>query len=347
MSGVAVTGPSEDRSEVPSGVPSPSPLTSEVQSGPRRLRGVVGSGALGVAWDSVLVDGHRVRYGVTGSGPAALFLHGWGLRPNAYRRPIEAMGAAGCRVYAPALPGFGGTRELDPERRTFAGYARWVAHFLDAVGVADVALVAGHSFGGGVGTAFVYDQPSRASSLLLVNAVGSPTWALFPNEVRTMVQRPMWDWGRHMSTDLLHSPHLVRLLPTLLEDFVPNLLQNPLGMFRTGEVIRRADLVKEVTTIARRGIPVTVAWSDRDRLVSRSAFDELRRAAGVDGIVVEGSHAWLIAHPQLFGELAISALVDSRASASGRRRHPPERRLGPLSPPERRLGPGPALEGQL
>src|SRR5271163_741312 len=98
-------------------------------------------GASGPVWDSVEVDGHRVRYGVTGTGPAALFLHGWGLRPNGYRRPIRAMGAAGCRVYAPALPGFGGTHELEPERRTFAGYAQWVGHFLDAVGVREVALV--------------------------------------------------------------------------------------------------------------------------------------------------------------------------------------------------------------
>jgi hypothetical protein len=101
------------------------------------------------------------------------------------------------------------------------------------------------------------------------------------------------------------------LLPTLLEDFIPNLIQNPFGMFRTGEFIRRADLVREVGTIAGRGTPVSVAWSDRDGLVPRSAFDDLRRAAGVDGIVVEGSHAWLIADPRRFGELAISALVDS------------------------------------
>ena len=105
------------------------------------------------------------------------------------------------------------------------------------------------------------------------------------------------------------------MLPTLLEDFVPNLLCNPLGMFRTGEVIRRADLVAEVRAIAARGIPVSVAWSDRDGLVPRSAFDDLRRAAGVEGVVVEGAHAWLIAEPDAFGELAISALVDARRSS--------------------------------
>jgi pimeloyl-ACP methyl ester carboxylesterase len=267
-------------------------------------------------WDTVEVAGDRVKYAVCGSGPAALFLHGWGLRPNAYRRPIQAMARAGCRVYAPSLPGFGGTRELETDQRTFGGYAVWLGRFLDAVGEDTAAVVAGHSFGGGVATAFTYEEPWRVSSLLLANAIGSPTWALFPNEVRTMVQRPFWDWGRHFSTDLLNSPGSLRLLPMLLEDFIPNLVGNPLGMFRTGEFIRRADLVREVRAIAHWGIPVTVVWSDRDRLVPRSAFDELRHAAGVDGVVVDGAHAWLIADPGRFGEVAISALVDSGALTS-------------------------------
>ncbi len=283
-----------------------------VVAGPDEWR-APGRARPGIRWDRVEVDGNRVSYGVCGTGPAALFLHGWGLRPNAYRAPIRAMAAAGCRVYAPALPGFGGTRELPSEQRTFAGYATWVGRFLDAVEQREVAVAAGHSFGGGVATAFAYEQPWRVSAVLLANAIGSPTWALFPNEVRTMVQRPFWDWGRHLSTDLFHSPRLLRLLPVLLEDFIPNLVSNPLGMFRTGEFIRRADLVREVRAIARWGIPVTVVWSDRDGLVPRSAFDDLRHAAGVDGVVVEGAHAWLIADPSVFGELAISALVDSGA----------------------------------
>jgi pimeloyl-ACP methyl ester carboxylesterase len=264
-------------------------------------------------WHRVEVDGSPVHYGVCGSGPASLFLHGWGLRPNGYRRPVRAMARAGCRVFAPALPGFGGTRELTADRRTFTGYGQWVGRFLDAVGEDEVAVVAGHSFGGGVATAFTYEEPWRVSSLLLANAIGSPTWALFPNEVRTMVQRPFWDWGRHFTTDLLNSPASLRLLPLMLEDLIPNLVSNPLGMFRTGDFIRRADLVREVRAIARWGIPVTVAWSDRDRLVPRSAFDDLRHAAGVAGVVRDGAHAWLIADPEGFGELAISALVDSGA----------------------------------
>jgi len=281
---------------------------------PRRTAPEAGSRAgatCTLEWRDVTVDGHRVAYGVAGSGPAALFLHGWGLRPNSYRRPLLSMATAGCRVFAPAMPGFGGTHELEVSERSFDGYGRWVGRFLDAVGVGDVALAAGHSFGGGVSTSFVHADPERAASLLLANAVGGPTWAEFPGELRTMVQRPVWDWVHQMSADVVASPGLVRLLPLLAEDFVPNLVHNPLGMFRAGQFIRHADLVAEVRTIAAVGIPVVVVWSDRDRLVPRSAFDDLRHAAGVDGVVVEGRHTWLISDPVRFGELALSALVQS------------------------------------
>jgi pimeloyl-ACP methyl ester carboxylesterase len=294
-----------------SGVGGESAATRPASQTPETLETEGPQASRSIHWDSVQVGGRRVRYGVAGTGPAAVFLHGWGLRPNGYRQTIAAMSRAGCRVYAPSLPGFGGTRELEADQRTFAGYAAWVGEFLDAAGVADVALIAGHSFGGGVAAAFAYDQPDRVAALLLANAIGSPTWALFPDEVRTMMQRPFWDWGRHFTTDLLHSPRLLRLLPMLLEDFIPNLMSNPIGMFRTSAFIRRADLVQEVEAVAAKGIPVTVVWSDRDGLVPRSAFDELRHAAGVDGVVVDGPHAWLLADPGIFGELAISALVDS------------------------------------
>jgi pimeloyl-ACP methyl ester carboxylesterase len=274
-------------------------------------------------WSTVTVDGRPVTYGATGVGRTAVFLHGWGLRPHAYREPIRHLGLVGCRVVAPVLPGFGGSRGLPSGMRSFAGYAAWVGRFLDAVGIDQVDLVAGHSFGGGVATQFTHDLPNRAASLYLANAIGSPTWSSHADRVRTMAQRPVWDWGRHLSADLVRSPGLLRVIPSVLGDLLPTLIQdplaliqnplaliqNPLAMWQTGEFIRRADLVAELGEVHRRGTPVSVVWSDRDRLVPRSAFDDLRRAAGVEGTVVEGSHGWLLAHPARFGELAIPLLA--------------------------------------
>jgi pimeloyl-ACP methyl ester carboxylesterase len=281
-------------------------------------------------WSTVTVDGRSVTYGATGVGRTALFLHGWGLRPHAYRAPIRHLGLVGCRVVAPVLPGFGGSRGLPSSQRSFAGYAAWVGRFLDAVGIDQVDLVVGHSFGGGVATQFTHDVPTRAASLYLANAIGSPTWSSHADRVRTMAQRPVWDWGRHLSTDLMRSPALIRVLPSVLSDIVPTIMQNPVAMWQTGDFIRRADLVAELEEVHRRGTPVNVVWSDRDRLVPRSAFDDLRHAAGVEGTVVEGSHGWLLAHPARFGELAIPLLAQLRPSA-GRTAKRRRRESAPLA----------------
>ena len=129
-----------------------------------------------------------------------------------------------------------------------------MGRFRDAVGLDALALVAGHSMGGGVSTAFVHHRPEQVGSLLLANAVGGPTWALFPNEVRTMVQRPFWDWGRHFGRDLLQSPRDLRLLPAPARGLHPQPVpQSRSGMIRTGEFIRRADLVAEVRDDRRTG----------------------------------------------------------------------------------------------
>ena len=45
-------------------------------------------------------------------------------------------------------PGFGGTARLPDEHAGLAGYAAWVAAFLDAIDVRERALLVGHSFGG-------------------------------------------------------------------------------------------------------------------------------------------------------------------------------------------------------
>nr|WP_063711544.1 alpha/beta fold hydrolase [Rhodococcus sp. DK17] len=84
-------------------------------------------------WRSIRVDGRAARYAGGGSGPPVLFLHGWGLGGQAYARPLQELIDAGFRVYAPALPGFGGIASLPAEHRTLVGYARWIGRFADAI----------------------------------------------------------------------------------------------------------------------------------------------------------------------------------------------------------------------
>src|SRR5260370_25556317 len=100
---------------------------------------------------STEVDGRPASYSVGGDGFPVLFLHGWGLAEQSYRRALKRLVVQGCRVYAPSLPGFGGTPGLPREQRTMDGYASWVRAFMAASEVSEPTLVIGHSFGGGIG----------------------------------------------------------------------------------------------------------------------------------------------------------------------------------------------------
>jgi pimeloyl-ACP methyl ester carboxylesterase len=83
-----------------------------------------------VTWRRTWVEGRPALYGVAGSGGLpVLFLHGWALGSRSYRRSIDRLVALGCQVYAPALPGFGGTPDLPRRHFSFGGYADWVDAF--------------------------------------------------------------------------------------------------------------------------------------------------------------------------------------------------------------------------
>src|SRR5207253_8298731 len=103
-----------------------------------------------LAWQRTTVRDRPALYGVAGDGIPLLFLHGWGLAHHAYKRPLKRLVQLGCRVFAPAQPGFGRTPDLPKGDMTLAGYAPWVHEFLASVGATEPVIVVGHSFGGGV-----------------------------------------------------------------------------------------------------------------------------------------------------------------------------------------------------
>ncbi|HMK63191.1 MAG TPA: alpha/beta fold hydrolase [Acidimicrobiales bacterium] len=239
-----------------------------------------------------------------------LFLHGWGVGPHAYAAPIDRLRAFGFDVFAPAQPGFGGAAALDDDDCNFAGYARWAASYLDAQGVDGPVTVVGHSFGGGVAVQLAHDLPERVVALVLCNAAGGFPWA-GGTQPPAIADRPLWEWARVLGADLLATPTLTRILPAVLGEAVPNLVSNPLAMWKVGEFVRRAHLLEEIAAVGRRRLPITVVWSDRDRLVPHWGFSALCEAAGVEGEVVPGNHCWLIAEPHRFGDLVLRAVVDA------------------------------------
>lgn len=281
-----------------------------------------------LVWKRATIERRSALYGVAGDpgGIPVVFLHGWGLGQHAYKRALKRLVEFGCRVWAPALPGFGGTDDLPARRFSMAGYAEWVDGFMTAVKIDQPVFLAGHSFGGGVAIQTAHDFEERVRSLVLINSIGGSAWRDDGSLVKSMAERPLWDWGIHFPSDILPLRQIRKVLPVILEDAVPNLIRNPLAMWRVGQLARRADLTRELEHLKERGLPVTVLWGGDDEIVPKASFEALCVALGQEGEVVSGNHSWLLADPDAFGEVMTNVVSVAEVAHALEESEPPKRK---------------------
>jgi pimeloyl-ACP methyl ester carboxylesterase len=135
--------------------------------------------------------------------------------------------------------------------------------------------------------------------------------------VRSLAQRPLWDWGLHLQADLLPWRQATRVLPVVLGDAIPNLVRNPGALWRVGHLARTADLTSELEELKHRGLPVVVLWGKDDHVLPPACLASLRAALGDPHVVtVDGKHSWLLSDPRAFGEVMtnVLGLVDPEAA---------------------------------
>jgi pimeloyl-ACP methyl ester carboxylesterase len=256
-----------------------------------------------------------------------IFLHGWALAQHTYRSVIERIAAQGCRVIAPSMPGFGGTHDLPDAAFSLGGYAAWVDELMTALDIDERAVVVGHSFGGGVAIRLAHDHPERVRSLVLVNSVGGSAWRR-GTTLRSIAERPLWDWGLHFPSDVWPIRQATRVLPVIAEDLLPNLLRHPRAMLKVANLARRADLRTELEALRDRGLSISIIWATRDGIIPRESFEALCVASGVEGTVVDGSHSWLLADPAQFGEVITNDMNVAKAARDLEATVPSDRRKG-------------------
>jgi len=108
----------------------------------------------------------RLQREDTGQGRPVLLIHGFPLCRRMWRPQIPALVAAGCRVIAPDLRGFG---ETPPERCPvrMETYADDLVALLDELGI-EQAVVGGMSMGGYVLMSLLERHPQRVSAALFL-----------------------------------------------------------------------------------------------------------------------------------------------------------------------------------
>ena len=116
---------------------------------------------------------HHVSEGPA-AGPVVLLLHGEPSWSYLYRKMIPPLAAAGCRVVAPDLVGFG--RSDKPTQRsdyTYARHVAWVWSCIEQLGLEEITLVC-QDWGSLIGLRIAAEHPARFSRIVVGNG-GLPT----------------------------------------------------------------------------------------------------------------------------------------------------------------------------
>lgn len=123
----------------------------------------------GIRMHFIDANGIRLRVAEMGEGPAVLLAHGWPESWYSWRHQIRALAAAGYRVLAPDMRGYGASDAPGPEEDY-----NLVTLAADMVGVLDafdipVATMVGHDWGAPVATHSVLLYPERFNGLIIMS----------------------------------------------------------------------------------------------------------------------------------------------------------------------------------
>jgi haloalkane dehalogenase len=131
----------------------------------------------------VQVDEMRMHYIDEGprTAPPVLLLHGEPSWCYLYRKMVPVLSAAGHRVVAPDLIGFGRSdKPVQREDYTYQRHVDWMVTFVRALDLKNIALF-GQDWGGLIGLRVLAADPQRFASVVVANT-GLPTGDQAPSD---------------------------------------------------------------------------------------------------------------------------------------------------------------------
>ena len=280
------------------------------------------------------IDGRRVNVVELGEGdPAVVFVHGLAGSWQNWLENMPHVAAAGHRVIAFDLPGFGASD--DPvEKISIPGYGRLVDTLLDRLEVGPAVLV-GNSMGGFIAAEVAIQYPARVRQLVLVSAAGLTVEYQRSETVLGALRvgrRLLLAWGGFLgarSDTIARRPRARRMLMRLVvhdADRIPGpLIAEQVRGARNAGFVDALDALTDYPIRERLGeigCPTLIVWGTHDNLVPvRDAAEFERLIPGSRKVVWrETGHMPMLERPAAFNALVEEFLAEGGAAPAGRRR---------------------------
>jgi pimeloyl-ACP methyl ester carboxylesterase len=230
-----------------------------------------------------------------GAGPAVILVHGFNHHAEAWVRNTGVLAAAGHRVIALDLPGFGRSG-IPPMDYSLRGYAGFLFALLDALDI-DRAHLVGNSMGGAIVLQAAIERPERVISVTGVDPAGMfssvpRAWALAGHPVVRAVLRPLmgrrrllqWSHARAYHDQSLATPLQVDLMAEAYAQ--PGYRDHILGLAETMLLEPGGLLWDELPKLRT---PVLIVWGRQDRTIPvQHAYRAAHRMPGAELRVYDG-----------------------------------------------------------
>src|SRR4051794_21314879 len=281
----------------------------------------------------VEIDGRRVNVVELGDGePAMVFVHGLAGSWQNWLENLPHFAAAGHRVIAFDLPGFGAS-QAPGAKISIPGYGRLIDALLDRLEVGP-AVVVGNSMGGFIGAEVAIQYPARVQRLVLVSAAGL-TVEYQRNEralgALRFGQRLLLAWGGFVgarSEAIASRPRARRLLMRLVVHDAdrlpaPLIAEQVRGASNAG-FVDALDALTAYPIRARLGditCPTLIVWGTEDRLIPVRDSAEFERLIPDARRVVwpETGHVPMLERPAAFNALVEEFVAEGAGGRKGRR----------------------------